>query len=106
MENKEPYRITPEKVVEKDIVFRVPLYQRLFTWQTTEVKQLLEDLKNHFEKPAEKPYYLGMITVVRQTGKLDLIDGQQRTTVLMLLAIGFIKTLPKGYVKDRWLSFF
>lgn len=106
MENKEPYRITPEKVVEKDIVFRVPLYQRLFTWQTTEVKQLLEDLKNHFEKPAEKPYYLGMITVVRQTGKLDLIDGQQRTTVLMLLAIGFIKTLPKGDVKDRWLSFF
>lgn len=106
MENKEPYRITPEKVVEKAIGFRVPLYQRLFTWQTTEVKQLLEDLKNHFEKPVEKPYYLGMITVVRQTGRLDLIDGQQRTTVLLLLAIGFIKTLPNGEVKDSWLSFF
>ena len=46
------------------------------------------DLHSHFEKPVKKAYYLGMITVVPQGERLDLIDGQQRTTVLMLLAIG------------------
>lgn len=106
MENKEPYKITPKEIVDKNIVFRVPLYQRLFTWKTTEVKQLLEDLMNHFDKHSGKPYYLGMITVVKQTDKLDLIDGQQRTTVMMLIALGFIKTLPMGDVKNNWLDFF
>lgn len=106
MENKDPYKITPKEIVDKNIVFRVPLYQRLFTWKTAEVKQLLEDLENHFEKHSEKTYYLGMITVVKQTDKLDLIDGQQRTTVMMLIALGFIKTLPMGDAKNNWLDFF
>ena len=66
----------------------------------------MQDLDSHFLKSEIKPYYIGMITVVRQGDRLDLIDGQQRTTVLMLLAIGFMLTLTESESKDNWLKFF
>ena len=106
MASSESYRITPESIVADKILFRIPLYQRLFTWGESQVKQLMEDLRAHFEKPIKKAYYLGMITVVRQGERLDLIDGQQRTTVLMLLSIGFMKTLPECESKHNWSKLF
>lgn len=100
------YKISPELVVKKNMLFRIPLYQRLFTWGEREVRQLMDDLHNHFTKYANKPYYLGMITVVNQGCGFDLIDGQQRTTVLMLLAIGLIKNLPECKERHQWAEFF
>ncbi|MCM1140019.1 MAG: DUF262 domain-containing HNH endonuclease family protein [Muribaculum sp.] len=106
MASNESYSITPSIIVEKNTLFRIPLYQRLFAWREPEIKQLMQDLHTHFAKPEQKPYYIGMITVVHQDDRLDLIDGQQRTTVLMLLAIGFIHALLDGKSKDNWLNFF
>lgn len=106
MASNESYSITPSIIVEKNTLFRIPLYQRLFAWREPEVRQLMQDLHTHFANPEQKPYYIGMITVVHQDDRLDLIDGQQRTTVLMLLAIGFIHTLLDGKSKDNWLNFF
>lgn len=106
MASNESYRITPKSIVLDKILFRIPLYQRLFTWGESQVRQLMVDLHVHFEKPIKKAYYLGMITVVRQGERLDLIDGQQRTTVLMLLAIGLMKTLPESEIKQNWSKLF
>lgn len=106
MASNESYRITPKSIVSDIILFRIPLYQRLFTWGESQVKQLMEDLHSHFEKPTDRSYYLGMVTVVRQGERLDLIDGQQRTTVLMLLAIGLMKTLPSCESKQDWIDLF
>lgn len=100
------YKINPEVIVEKNLLFRIPLYQRLFTWGEREVRQLMDDLFNHFKKHQDKSYYLGMITVVKQGERFDLIDGQQRTTVLMLLAIGLIKNLPECDERYQWSEFF
>lgn len=106
MASNESYRITPQSIVDEKIRFRIPLYQRLFTWGERQVRQLMEDLHVHFGKPIKKAYYLGMITVVRQSERLDLIDGQQRTTVLMLLAIGLMRTLPDSEIKQNWNNLF
>lgn len=106
MASNESYRITPKSIVDDKILFRIPLYQRLFTWGESQVRQLMVDLHVHFGKPIKKAYYLGMITVVRQGERLDLIDGQQRTTVLMLLAIGLMKTLPESEIKQNWSKLF
>lgn len=106
MASNESYSRTPSKIVDDNVLFRIPLYQRLFAWREPEVRQLMQDLQSHFSKPESKPYYIGMITVVRQGDRLDLIDGQQRTTVLMLLAIGFMLTLTESKSKDNWLKFF
>lgn len=106
MASNESYRVTPAQIVGENILFRIPLYQRLFAWRVQEVKQLMEDLHDHFSITHDKPYYIGMITVVRQGDRLDQIDGQQRTTVITLLAIGFMLTLPEGENKENWTKFF
>jgi len=109
MTSNKSYKITPELIVYKDLSFRIPLYQRLFTWGESQVIQLMEDLQTHFKKREEKAYYLGMITVVEHginLPVLDLIDGQQRTTVIMLLAIGFMNVLPECEAKQKWSTLF
>lgn len=120
MASNESYRITPAEIVKNNILFRIPLYQRLFAWRVKEVEQLLTDLLNNFCDQVEqgasaqnlrvkndaRSYYMGMITVVKQGDRHDIIDGQQRTTVLMLLAIGFILILPEGESRNNWRRFF
>ena len=71
--------------------FSIPLYQRLFSWDDTEVKQLLNDLYSSFRKSEHSPYYIGMLTVYKENAdaKYSLVDGQQRFTVLNLMAIIF-----------------
>ena len=72
-------RLTPETIGTK--TYSIPLYQRLFEWDEERITQLLNDLK---EQPAGKAYYIGMLTA---TSKNDLVDGQQRFTVMMLMGI-------------------
>lgn len=84
------YRYTPEKIVEEELYFSIPLYQRLFSWGEEQVKGLLYDLKNHFDPDLDNgtPYYLGMLSCINKSeNHYDLIDGQQRFTVMTLLAI-------------------
>lgn len=96
MENK----YTPELIATSQFKFSIPLYQRLFAWKKKEVTKLLFDLKEHFAKmPADEPYYLGMLTCIDMKNHYDLIDGQQRFTVMTLFAIIF-----KEY-DDKWSGF-
>lgn len=93
-------RYTPKDIVEQR--FSIPLYQRLFAWTPKEVRKLLSDLKEHFDserfKTEKNAYYLGMLTAIEREGYIDLIDGQQRFTVMILMAIAF-KHIPE------WNSF-
>ena len=94
-------KYTPKDIAEQR--FCVPLYQRLFAWTPKEVWKLLSDLKEHFEserfKKEQNAYYLGMLTAIKRgESYIDLIDGQQRFTVMILMAISF-KHLPE------WQSF-
>lgn len=95
-------RYTPKDIVEHEQRFSIPLYQRLFAWTPKEVRKLLSDLKEHFDsdrfKIEKNAYYLGMLTAIEREEYIDLIDGQQRFTVMILMAIAF-KHIPE------WNSF-
>ena len=81
--------LTPEKIANdeeyKNKTFEIPIYQRLFEWDEERIEQLLEDLFSSFNKDKNKPYYIGMLTATCDEN--NLVDGQQRFTVLILLAI-------------------
>ena len=79
-------RYTPEIIVNENLTFSIPLYQRLFAWGEKQVEGLLKDLYEHFKR-GESPYYLGMLSCIDNRGKYDLIDGQQRFTVMILMGI-------------------
>lgn len=92
---------TPASIASNGIQYRIPLYQRLFAWDREAVICLMDDLVKSYEDSIGKegacfPYYIGLIT---STKKNELVDGQQRFTVLML--IGLI--LEKHY--NDWRKF-
>lgn len=80
--------LTPESVSMDNTThtFNIPLYQRLFEWSEPQLKGLLSDLLSHFLEGKTTPYFIGMMTG-NETTPVDLIDGQQRFTTIMLLAI-------------------
>ncbi len=79
-----------------DYDYIVPLYQRNFAWGEPEITQLLQDLYESYQ--SERPYFVGSIIVLnRKSGTnrmLEVIDGQQRLTVITLL----LKVLGKNYL--------
>lgn len=94
-------RYTLELIVKEDLMFSIPLYQRLFAWGENQVVGLLEDLYEHFSRTSTpSPYYLGMLSCIYNGGQYDLIDGQQRISVMMLLGI-----VLREYLGDDWNSF-
>lgn len=75
---------TPKRIVTQNLSFSIPIYQRLFAWTPEEVKILLEDLKEQFDKDKNSHYYVGLLTI---TSNNELVDGQQRFTCMMLIGI-------------------
>ena len=94
-----------------NIRFSIPLYQRLFEWEEMQITQLLNDLYSSFKKSKDnpQPYYIGMLTIYKENEIYSLVDGQQRFTVLMLMAIAFETDYWKQFLKTNnmiRLSFF
>lgn len=66
----------------------IPLYQRNFAWRIEEVQQLLQDVYDAFKKNPKGNYYIGSLVVLkRHNGDYEVIDGQQRLTVISMIAI-------------------
>lgn len=79
---------TPQRICEIDVRYNIPIYQRLFTWEEEQINQLLDDMKNQYDKKSDSPYYIGMLTI-QDNDNNDLVDGQQRFTVLSIIATVF-----------------
>ena len=66
----------------------IPLYQRNFAWRTDEIHQLLQDVYEACRSIPKRNYYIGSLVVLkRHNGDYEVVDGQQRLTVLSLIAI-------------------
>ncbi len=82
-----------QQVIEGIKQYVVPLFQRPYSWDTKQWKQLWEDIKELSDDDSPRTHFMGsMVTSPTQSvpegvSKYLLIDGQQRmTTVLVLLA--------------------
>ena len=68
--------------------YTIPLYQRNFAWRTEEIHQLLQDIDEACRKNPNGNYYIGSLVVMkRHNGDYEVIDGQQRLTVVSMIAI-------------------
>ena len=73
--------------------FSIPSYQRPYVWPDEAVLKLFKDI-NDARVANEPNYFIGtVLTSIEQdadgNGIYELIDGQQRTTTLMLIALAF-----------------
>lgn len=62
----------------------------------------MDDLLEAFQ--TNSPYYLGILTVAPHGDKLDLVDGQQRMTVTMLMAIAFKELTSSNNYYDAYFN--
>lgn len=88
---------TLEQLVNKQDAawcFNVPIYQRLYVWGDNQIKTLLTDMANAFDR-RDTQFFLGGTLLVEKTAekdrdqgvrRFDLIDGQQRFTTLWMLS--------------------
>ncbi|EFA22736.1 DUF262 domain-containing protein [Bifidobacterium gallicum] len=72
----------------------IPDYQRPYKWTTHNVSDLLDDIETAIEQSrhshgsegqADFKYRIGTIILHRNDQKYEIVDGQQRTTTLLLL---------------------
>ncbi|BEG57038.1 DUF262 domain-containing protein [Helicobacter sp. NHP21005] len=78
--------------------FLIPEYQRPYAWDEEQCTQLWDDLEDFFdEKEGQAEYFLGPVVMYKQNGAQHIIDGQQRTTTLILL----LKALYNKAYKDK-----
>lgn len=81
---------------ENNVVFKVPKYQREYTWGKAEWDDLVDDL---LEDTGTEGHFLGTIICVNSTENtteesiLEVIDGQQRLTTLSLLLTSIYSVL-------------
>ena len=70
--------------------YAIPLYQRNFAWTYDEIEQLLNDVADAFQEKRDN-YYIGTLVVnlvvYKEKDLFKIIDGQQRTTALNLIAL-------------------
>lgn len=83
--------------------FTVPEYQRGYKWSVKDknnessIMYFINSLKQAFDSELEE-YFIEAVTVVEESGKIILVDGQQRTTSLFLL---FSVLGDKEFIKDK-----
>lgn len=85
--------LTLSEVEAKHLLFSIPSYQRPYVWPDEAVLKLFDDI-NNARKNNERHYFIGTVLTSVRRGKdgqevYELIDGQQRTTTLMLIALAF-----------------
>lgn len=81
---KETLIIQPIKYFESILEHReltIPPFQRTYSWTSTQVTDLLEDIKKNMN--GNKRHFLGNVVVIDN----KVIDGQQRLTTLYMLLI-------------------
>ena len=92
----EPRSLSIELLFGSTNNFKVPDYQRSYSWQDDQVEQLWEDIYNSYidnkDREDKENYFLGsVVTVKAQKNQKeyknyqDIVDGQQRLTTLMIL---------------------
>ncbi len=81
------------KIFSNDFNFKIPLYQRPYSWTTEEAEELLDDLISFIEPDTSvsidelSPYFLGSIVLIKDESRPDawVVDGQQRLTTLTIM---------------------
>ncbi|AQU05326.1 hypothetical protein B1778_00885 [Dehalococcoides mccartyi] len=87
-------------------LFRVPEYQRAYSWGSQQRKELFFDITKLHQQNIERNHFMATI-VCLQTGKkeevgvdeygvFDIVDGQQRLTTLIIILKALSKKLGEG----------
>lgn len=95
-------RATEHGIGGGTVRFHIPIYQRLYVWKKEQIERLLNDILDAWQVGKEDYFIGGTLVVERKRHNpefhhLELIDGQQRLTTLLLTALYRLEGRPSTY---------
>jgi hypothetical protein len=88
---------TFRQLLGNGLSYRVPPFQRDYSWSEDEWDDLWQDIVALFEEGGEASHYMGYLVLQSSDSKrFDIIDGQQRMTtisVMVLSALAYLQDL-------------
>lgn len=91
---------TFRQLMGNGLTYRVPRFQRDYSWGSDEWDDLWQDIVGLFEDDSEPAHYLGYLVLQSSDNKqFDIIDGQQRMTtlsVMILAGLAYLDDLIKS----------
>ncbi|TDK25849.1 DUF262 domain-containing protein [Arthrobacter crusticola] len=110
----QPRFVTVRELFDGTRQFRVPIYQRAYTWEKRDIEILIRDVASVLGRPS---YYIGSLVlhegrdVESDRSVFEVVDGQQRLTTLFITMThpalrGRLSGLLKPFeITDQLLSF-
>ncbi len=85
---------TFRQLLGNGLTYRVPPFQRDYSWSEDEWDDLWQDITGLFEADGEPAHYLGYLVLQSSDNKhFDIIDGQQRMTTLSIMVLAGLSCL-------------
>ena len=87
-------------------VFRMPIFQRPYSWEEETALELFGDIHQAMERsdpPGRGEYFLGPIIIAKNgspSSPLDVVDGQQRLVTLSVIFAILRDLLSRGTLQD------
>ena len=99
--------MTPQKENIKEFFqgekqYSIPVYQRAYSWEEQNWRAFFEDLQEATK--GENHYFFGNVLLEKSkedTSKIDIIDGQQRITTIVIFVRAMLNVLEKRAKKER-----
>jgi hypothetical protein len=92
---------TFRQLLGNGLTYRVPPFQRDYSWVEDEWDDLWQDITALFEADSEPAHYMGYLVLQSSDNKrFDIIDGQQRLTTLSVMILAGLALLDELIAAD------
>jgi hypothetical protein len=87
---------TYRKLMGNGLTYRIPRFQRDYSWTEEEWEDLWVDIQGTIKVGGEPAHYMGYLVLQSDNDKVfDVIDGQQRLTIMSLIVLAVLKNLKR-----------
>lgn len=87
---------TLRKLIGNGLTYRIPRFQRDYSWTDDEWEDLWMDLQGTLQPGGEPAHYMGYLVLQSSDDKtFEVIDGQQRLTTVSLIVLAVLKSLQR-----------
>jgi hypothetical protein len=97
----QPQHVTLDQLLYGRL-FRIPQYQRTYSWHREQRQDLIEDIQRTWAAGEERSHFMATVVGLRRENQtimtkkyqvIEVVDGQQRITTLILLLKAIVKAL-------------
>jgi hypothetical protein len=87
---------TFRKLIGNGLAYRIPRFQRDYSWTEDEWEDLWADLLGTLKPGGDPAHYMGYLVLQSSDDKVfEVIDGQQRITTISLIVLAVLKNLQR-----------